>query len=93
MPNEPMTLIERLLNPQWVHGDAPFESPQLDKNQTAKDMKEAADELVRLKLKKRPVAFRVKGHRGEWLYFEHEEDAVTFSGDGDYQGLFVRDGT
>lgn len=93
MASEPMTLIERLRNPQWVHDWSPSREPELDKEQTRHDMQEAADELERLKLKKRPVAFRVKGHRGEWVYFEYEEDAVTFSGGNEYQGLFVRDGT
>ena len=48
MGEEPMTLIERLLNPQWVHGPGPFDDAILDKEQTVKDMREAAVELQRL---------------------------------------------
>jgi hypothetical protein len=40
--DEETSLLERLRNPQWVHGNAPFESPQLDKEQTVGDMAEAA---------------------------------------------------
>lgn len=93
MASEPMTLIERLRNPAWVHGPSPNSDAVLEKEQTRNDMQEAATELERLKLKKRPVAFRTKGHSGEWIYFDYEEDAVTFSGGEDYQGLFVRGGT
>ena len=40
--DEAASLLERLRNPQWVHGSVPFESPQLDKEQTVADMAEAA---------------------------------------------------
>ena len=91
MPNEPMTLIERLRNPQWVHGNTPFESPQLDQEQTRQDMGEAADEIERWRLKKRPVAFRWKNLAGVWCFSENEDYAATMS--EDYQGLYARDGT
>lgn len=42
--NEPMTLIERLRNPQWIHGTG-YERPQLDVDQTRADMGEAAREI------------------------------------------------
>lgn len=42
MPEEKMTLTERLLNPQWVHGPDLNSSAVLDKEQTLADMKEAA---------------------------------------------------
>jgi hypothetical protein len=43
------------------------------------------------KLGRRPVAFRVKT-LGGWMYFDDEATARTIAGDGDYQGLYVRDG-
>ncbi len=44
-------IVERLRSPMWVHGDAPFESPQLDKEQCISDMAKAADEIERLRAK------------------------------------------
>lgn len=49
MGDESMTLIERLRNPQWVHGADMNSEAELDKEQTRKDMREAADEIVRLR--------------------------------------------
>lgn len=49
MAEEPMTLIERLLNPQWVHGPYQNSEAVLDKERTMADMKEAA-ELLSMKL-------------------------------------------
>lgn len=49
MAKEPMTLIERLLNPQWVHGPDLNSDAVLDREQTVADMKEAA-ELLNMKL-------------------------------------------
>ena len=46
MPNKQMTLIERLLNPQWVK-DTP-ERAILDIDMTLKTMKEAVEEIERL---------------------------------------------
>lgn len=40
MPDENMTLVERLRNPQWSH--KPGDAPALDVEQTRKDMEEAA---------------------------------------------------
>lgn len=50
---EPMTLIERLRNPQWVSGPDFNAPPQLDVEQTRDDMNEAADEIDRLQDAKR----------------------------------------
>lgn len=33
----------RLMHPLWVHSDAPFESPQLDKDETVSDLRAAAE--------------------------------------------------
>ncbi len=49
MAEEKMTLVERLLNPQWVHGPDLNSDAVLDKEQTVADMKEAA-ELLAMKL-------------------------------------------
>lgn len=46
MTIEPMTLVERLNNPAWVHSSAPILSPQLDKDQTVDDMREAAGQIL-----------------------------------------------
>lgn len=46
MADEKMTLVERLLNPQWVHGPELNSEAVLDKEQTLADMKEAAALLV-----------------------------------------------
>lgn len=43
---QPMTLIERLTNPQWITNSDPFGPPLLDPNQTLKDMREAAAVLA-----------------------------------------------
>lgn len=48
MTDEPMTLVDRLLNPQWVHSNTSFEPPQLDIEQTRKDMQEAAGRICQL---------------------------------------------
>jgi hypothetical protein len=47
MSNEPMTLIERLRNPAWVHGPGQFDPATLDTDQTVSDMREAAYILER----------------------------------------------
>jgi hypothetical protein len=95
MADQEMTLIERLRNPQWVHGPSPNSDAELDKEQTTKDMQEAAGELERLKLKKRPVAFRLQARNGDWILYDDEEVAsVVAEASGlVYQGLYVRDGT
>lgn len=46
MAEEKMTLVERLLNPQWVHGPDLNSEAVLDKEQTLADMKEAAALLM-----------------------------------------------
>jgi hypothetical protein len=48
MAEEPMTLIERLRNPQWVHGPGMNSDAVLDREQTRDDMTEAADTIERL---------------------------------------------
>ena len=42
-------------------------------------------------LTKRPVAFRIKTSDGWAYFFEDEEMAAIAAGDGNYQGLYVRD--
>jgi hypothetical protein len=42
--NEPMTLVERLRNPQWAH--QPNELPRLDVDRTLQDMEDAAAALT-----------------------------------------------
>jgi len=49
MPDDPMTLIERLRNPQWVHNPTNFLPPVLDVDQTRCDVDEAANEIERLR--------------------------------------------
>ena len=44
MPDEPMTLIERLRNPEWVNGPGAYDDAILSTEQTVKDMREAAAE-------------------------------------------------
>ena len=44
-----MTLVDRLRNPQWVHGPTNFIPPNLDAEQTQQDMGEAATEIERLR--------------------------------------------
>jgi len=51
-----------------------------------------------LKLRKRPVAFRVKAPEGagwSWLYYTDEQKAAESANNlgVDYDGLYVRDGT
>lgn len=41
-------LTERLLNPMWCHSTAPFENPQLAKEETLADMAEAASYIAEL---------------------------------------------
>lgn len=41
-------LVERLRNPMWAHGNIPFESPQLEKEENLAAMAEAAAEIERL---------------------------------------------
>lgn len=48
--NNPMTLVERLRNPAWTMGPLPtLHAPPLDEEQTINDMREAADEIERLR--------------------------------------------
>ncbi len=89
---EPMTLIEKLLNPQWTRRSPPSDDGAiLDTTQTLATMDEAAAELKR-KLKVRPVAFRVKASNGDWILYEDEAAAASFAeANGiEYQGLYVR---
>lgn len=51
MTEEAMTLIERLNNPQWVHGGGA--APNLDTYQTTKDMAEAAIMIATQKIELR----------------------------------------
>ncbi len=87
--DEPMTLIDRLQNPAWCHSNTPFESPQLETLQTVGDMREAADEIERLRKGIQdyldgnyvnPRSFRGDGGKcahGIWWYSE----CVTCDGD------------
>ncbi len=43
------SLIDRLRDPLWVHSPQPFGSPQLAKDETLADLKDAADEIERLR--------------------------------------------
>lgn len=44
-----MTLIERLMNPAWVHGPGQYDEPILEKEMTVNDMRQAAAEIERLR--------------------------------------------
>ncbi len=48
MPEEKMTLEERLNNPQWVNGPDPHSEAILDKRHALADMQEAMEEIRRL---------------------------------------------
>lgn len=48
MAEEKMTLVERLRNPQWVHGPREAGVLELDPEQTLKDMTEAAESYERV---------------------------------------------
>ena len=59
--------------------------------ETAEDFaRDCGVELVAIV--KRPVAFRAQDNTGKWVYYDDEADAVAAVG-GNYQGLYVRDGT
>lgn len=70
-----------------------------DQRQIAIDIRDAADEIAWLrtaKLRKRPVAFRVKDFADGWILFHSEEAANHESeamGGALMQGLYVRNGT
>jgi hypothetical protein len=44
---EPMTLVEKLRNPQWTNPFPPEQDARLDTEFTMKTMREAADEIER----------------------------------------------
>jgi hypothetical protein len=48
MSDLPMTLIERLRNPDWERHGGPYEQSVLVTGRTRKDMEEAATEIERL---------------------------------------------
>lgn len=43
-------IVDRLMNPMWAHSEAPFESPQLDKEANLATMTDAADLIKRLRI-------------------------------------------
>jgi len=50
MPDDPMTLVERLRNPAWIHSHVSvMADAELDKEQTLEDLGAAAYEIERLR--------------------------------------------
>jgi hypothetical protein len=48
MADKKMTLVERLRNPEWIHGPNLDSPAELSKEATLKDMSEAANEIESL---------------------------------------------
>lgn len=68
------SLDERLKHPAWCHSETPFPSPQLAKDETVRDMTEAADEITRLRARDHEAAKLVLELRAALAEAERERD-------------------
>lgn len=79
-------LTERLRNPAWCHSCGHYDSPQLAKEETVKDMAEAADEIERLRAEVDTLKTALTAPSKEEIALRTELKAAEYAAKTNWEG-------